>query len=1390
MPERPSPEPCLNESEVVSFFAGDLTGERLARIEDHLDVCSQCALLLQAGGPLLADPAGTIRLGADPRQLPDLRFGDRYEVAGEIGRGGMGMVLDGRDLRIRRDLAIKVLLEGSAASGGAAARFVEEAQIQGQLEHPNICPVHDLGIDAQGRPFFTMKKVRGRSLERILEQQRGPGETEFSLRALLEIFAKVCDAVAFAHSRGVLHRDIKPANIMIGEFGEVLLMDWGLAKLIRPTGERETTAAPAPEHHGTPDPSAAAVARTRQGSVLGTPAFMPPEQAAGDLGAIDERSDVYALGGVLYAILTLRPPIERGTPAEILDRVGRNEIVAPTRAAPDRRIPADLAAAAMKAMRRTRQERYQSVADLRRDIIAFLELRTLQAGRYRLHQLARKWVQRNRVFAWTASAAVVLLLAGTIVYVARVTAERRRADRSVLELRHRLAEGLLLQGKALASGKDWLAARDRYDQAASAFAELGTTHAGPKLGALETYLEAPPALMVMTTLGPVEMLSVSPDGRLLASSAGGQIGVWEPLTGRRVWQWALENEVTSLTVSRDARRLFVGTSEGTLRTVDLSTGQELSVRLPLRPASWSEAPRAPRRSVVGFCDPDGRLALSIDDAQRVTAWEVASGKIVAEHPLDRDPPEFTRTPARRPHTLASLSPDGRYLITSSSFTFTVRELASGRVIGTRLRRAINDVAFSGDGRQTISSMMNGLLIVHDLPSGRDIATLSESSGAWPAVATAARAATTAAGGADGLVRIWQGERPVLVATHAGHTGAISALALSSDGRYTYSGSLDRTIRVWSTVPRWNAGLLRRERAPIGAIDLSRDGRLAAVADGFSRVALLDVATGRRLQWITRERAQTRSLTFSPDGRLLVWVNVSSERPQPHIRHTVWDLESNRELCSFPASRTSADVEFLPDGRRVLVPMGLGLGIWEARTCRLERNVGAPAVIRSLGLSPDGTRALSGDDDGRLTTWEIPAGKLLRRWPDGPRPRFVRFSDDGQLVATAGSNGIRVWDLGRVAGPPSLTAYNFRVEGLRLFPERWPGGPTPLPDGATAGRHLLTVGSEGRLRVWERTSAALSGSGPERDLHAFDTPAEPRALALSGDGRVALLSSGSGDLALFEFDLPERYRQMDARLLSARAALEQSNPEGRTLAELAAWYTFRGERALALPLLERARAGGAAVPAIELARGYWDRGALAQARDELMLARRQSGSRDDLYLLANLRAVEAEIAEGTEPITHEGPPGSKIGRLLVEDREAAPGWSIERNLQAGDRPHGDSRETLEGVPRELRGLDWIRTGMQSKSAPGGRLATMVLRRPAEVLVATDPDILPAWLDQRWSRTAVVLTSRSVDGFPLTRVIYKRRCPVGPVELGGMFAEVPGLRPPYGTVKAQMYLVAVR
>lgn len=323
------------------------------------------------------------------RLLPRAHGEEKYVIQGEIARGGMGAILSAVDRDIRREVAMKIMIGEFEEED--RARFVEEAQITGQLEHPNIVPVHELGIDREGRLFFTMKRVRGQSLEEILAalREREPlAMRRFPLPVLLRAFIEVCHAIAFAHAKGVLHRDLKPANIMLGDFGEVLVMDWGLAKVMaapeRPRstllGERETPPAESAPFFANVTTFRKRVGwKTADGFVAGTPAYMSPEQARGE--EIDPRSDVYALGAILYEILTLRPTVEGDSVEDIMQKVVNGTIPPPQPFHPDRPIPEELIAIALKALEYAPQNRYQSVHELRLDVERYLEEGGAFAGR-------------------------------------------------------------------------------------------------------------------------------------------------------------------------------------------------------------------------------------------------------------------------------------------------------------------------------------------------------------------------------------------------------------------------------------------------------------------------------------------------------------------------------------------------------------------------------------------------------------------------------------------------------------------------------------------------------------------------------------------------------------------------------------------------------------------------------------------------------------------------------------------------------------------------------------------------------------------------------------------------------------------------------------------------
>ncbi len=314
-------------------------------------------------GPLTDEEALTLKSAA-PSGRPSLPQ-SRFEDEGEIARGGMSSVRRVFDKLILREVAMKVL--DPSRSYDELAHFVEEAQITGQLDHPNIVPVHDIELDDRGLPTrFTMKLVRGQTLEALARDGGAPPLSGERCEEMLQTFLRVCDAVAFAHSRGVIHRDLKPSNVMVGTHGQVYVMDWGIAVLREATRLADTAAAPRVRQSGDTVPEAT-------GSLTGTPSYMAPEQAWGQVEQIDERTDVYGLGGVLYFLLTLRPPHDGGDAEDSLRLAREGKITAPTEIVSSRNsLPPRLCEIALRALAERSEDRFASVTELKREVEAFL----------------------------------------------------------------------------------------------------------------------------------------------------------------------------------------------------------------------------------------------------------------------------------------------------------------------------------------------------------------------------------------------------------------------------------------------------------------------------------------------------------------------------------------------------------------------------------------------------------------------------------------------------------------------------------------------------------------------------------------------------------------------------------------------------------------------------------------------------------------------------------------------------------------------------------------------------------------------------------------------------------------------------------------------------------
>lgn len=730
-----------------------LSGERLvlleALVEEHLaqhgndpraslvavtwDGPLQCALdqlvdpvllttLAQVGAARQARDAALSSQGAGASvSAPS---GLRFRVLRPHAKGGLGQVSVAHDEELQREVAFKEIQDRHADDPDTRARFVLEAEITGRLEHPGIVPVYGLGRHADGPPFYAMRFIRGDSLKEAIEQfhkadeaGRDPGQRTLELRQLLRRFVDVCNAVGYAHSRGVLHRDLKPGNVMLGNFGETLVVDWGLAKALdRPE------LATAPEGPLRPTASNGS-APTQLGAVIGTPAFMSPEQAEGRLDALGPASDVYSLGATLYCLLTGRVPFNDTDLGTLLENVRRGKFPPPRQVKPA--VPPGLEAICLRALALRPEARYPSTRLLADDLEHWLADEPVTALRESRVARLRRWARRHRPVVTAAGAALAVALVALALTTLFLSAanERERTARESAEANEReakdqrdearkqrnaagrqAAELLLDHGLQLCEQHDvrqgllWLALS--LQQAAGYEAPELETAVRLNLDAWQRH--APPLHGMFPHPGAVRCTAVDAKGGLFASgSDDGMVRLWEAATGeRRPTAFRHRSAVLAVVFSPDCQALLAGTDDGTAQVWDVRTGKERGQ--PLRHQQSVGA--------VAF-SPDGRTVATASADKTARLWEAATGKPLSE-PLPHEEEVWA----------LAFSPDGRLILTGADTLAQLWDTDTGKPVGEPLRQrgVIRSVAFSRDGRLVLTGSRDRTARVWDVATRKPV----------------------------------------------------------------------------------------------------------------------------------------------------------------------------------------------------------------------------------------------------------------------------------------------------------------------------------------------------------------------------------------------------------------------------------------------------------------------------------------------------------------------------------------------------------------------------------------------------------------------------------------------------------------------------------------------
>jgi WD40 repeat protein len=1095
----------------------------------------------------------------------------RYKLLERIGEGGMGVVyMAEQEEPVRRRVALKIIKLGMDTKQ-VVARFEAERQALALMDHPNIARVLDGGATENGRPYFVMELIQGAPITEFCNKNH------LSAAERIKLFIPVCQAIQSAHQKGIIHRDLKPTNILVTLNDGVPMpkvIDFGVAKATNQKLTEKTLF-------------------TNYGVMIGTPAYMSPEQAEMSHLDVDTRADIYGLGVLLYELLTGTTPF----PEKRLRSVGYQEMqriileeeperpsarlstlagtqrtaVVRNRGASEsalrRTMPGDLDWIVMKCLEKDRARRYETANGLARDLERHLNNEPVVAcppsAGYRL----QKFVRRNKVAVGATGALALVVCLGALVS----TWEAIQAKR----MQH-YAQRLLYGANIKQVQQAW--EQNNLERVRKLLEETADY---PERGFEWYYWQRQAHLQLKTLRGHLEGIlaaAFSPDGRRIVTGSRDQTAkVWDAVSGKELLTLKEGLQIVlAVAFCPDSRRIATGGLDAMAKVWDATSGRRL---LTLR---------GHRKAVYGVAfSPDGRFIATGSEDGSAILWDATSGSQV-------------RTFTAHSNGVISLafSPDGARILTGSADqTAKVWAVVTGKELQTlHANSAIWSVAFSPDGRRAVTVGADGLAriwaagsgeklfvcIGHQAPirgvafspDGQRIVTGSDDTTAkvWDAgsgrelfslkghiypikgVAFSPEGGRIVTGSEDGTARIWSVSREDGTLSLNGHERGVVSAAFSPDGRRILTGSADSTAKVWDTASGKELFALRGHKLPVISAAFSLNGQRIVTASGDETIGFWDAAGGSNLQMVAMHSGILWSVAFSPDDKRIVVGTVD-----PIAK--VCDAGSGQELLQLKGHKNGViTAAFSPDGRRIVTGSADGTArVWDSAAGQelltLETHSG---VVNAVAFSPDSQRIVTGGYDQAAPeqaawVWDAASGKLLFPLKGHKGPIWgVAFSPDGQRIFTGSAEqAARVWDAATGKELLSLQGQTHYVRRFALSPD---------------GRRLVTGVDERSAKVWEAaTPSQVAAWQAEEREGAERVAAARRERAAAAESERALRAKDpgairqwllAGPIGIGDLAGPEA---LDGQQIQGEAQLEpRAGEQGKTGNSEWVWRPFELE----------------------------------------------------------------------------------------------------------------------------------------------------------------------------------------------------------------------------------------